>query len=337
MTASWGIVMTVREPAQLVLANVAWHLGTGASEVHVYLDDPDDPVADALEAIPAVRVVPCDAAHWGTAVQTKTRPESINRRQGRNAGHAMARCAVDWLIHLDADEFLLQERPLGHELEAVRELDCELHFPVHERTYAGGAPIDTIFSGIFRTTTKGLNRRSDGRSNDPIIFGTQSPVLHHGVLGHSAGKCAAPTDGDFRLGLHWSFRGLGRERAERYRSTSTRLLHFDGLTRLHWLSKLIRYRDTDPSVLKVPPHRRAQIEIFQDISGDRAALADFHRTLREPDDAALGRLRAFGLLHERAFDPSEVVERVLGHVPDLTPQRFDADLIKAHPGLSALQ
>lgn len=333
MPASWGIVMTVREPSQLVLANVGWHLGTGASEIHVYLDDPKDPVAPPLEALDGVHVTRCDAAHWRDAAQSRRRPDSINRRQGRNAVHAMARCRTDWLIHLDADEFLLQERSLGEELAVTRALDCELHFPVHERVFRRGAAVASIFDGLFRTTTKGLNRRTDGRSNDAIIFGAHLPVLKNGVLAHSAGKCAAPTDSDFRLGLHWSYRGKGRDRAQRYRSTSTRLLHFDGLTRLHWLGKLMRYRDTPPETLTFPPHRRAQIEIFQDIADDAEALAEFHRDLRELDEGAIARLRAFGLLYERPFDPAPVLQTVLGHVPDLSPAGFDAALRHAAPGL----
>lgn len=323
MSASWGIVMTVREPAQLVLANVAWHLGTGAQEIHVYLDDPADPVAARLAALNGVHVTLCDDAHWAEAAQSKQRPASINRRQGRNAVHAMARTGVDWLIHLDADEFLYQDRPLGDELAVARELDCEVHFPVHERLYCRDAPVNSIFDGVFRTTTKGLNRRTDGRNNDAVIFGAHLPVLNNGVLAHSAGKCAAPTGSNYRLGLHWSYRGVGRERAQRYRSTSTRLLHFDGLTRLHWLGKLMRYRNTPLDELKFPPHRRAQIEIFQDIADDPEALAEFHRDLRELDAPALARLRAFGLLYEVPFDPAPVIEKVLGQPLDLTPEKFD--------------
>ena len=333
MSVTWGIVMTVREPGQLVLANVAWHLGTGASEIHVYLDDPGDPVKPQLDALEAVHVTCCDAAHWREAAQSQQRPASINRRQGRNAIHAMARAQTDWLIHLDADEFLFQERPLAGELAVARELDCEVHFPVHERFFRRDAPVLSIFDGLFRTTTKGLNRRTDGRSNDAVIFGAQLPVLNNGVLAHSAGKCAAPTDSDFRLGLHWSYRGKGRERAQRYRSTSTRLLHFDGLTRLHWLAKLMRYRDTPRDELKFPPHRRAQIEIFQDMADDSKALAEFHREFRALDPGAIERLRAFGLLYDVPFDPRPVIQSVLGDVPDLSPERFDADLRRASPGL----
>ncbi|MDA7427256.1 glycosyltransferase family 2 protein [Primorskyibacter aestuariivivens] len=333
MSATWGIVMTVREPAQLVLANVAWHLGTGASEIHVYLDDPRDPIKPQLDALGPVRVTCCDAAHWRDAAQSQQRPASINRRQGRNAVHAMVRANTDWLIHLDADEFLFQERPLANELAVARELDCEVHFPVHERFFCRDVPVHSIFDGLFRTTTKGLNRRTDGRSNDAVIFGAHLPVLNNGVLAHSAGKCAAPTDSDFRLGLHWSYRGKGRDRAQRYRSTSTRLLHFDGLTRLHWLGKLMRYRDTPAEDLKFPPHRLAQIGIFQDIADDPEALAEFHREFRELEPDAIERLRDFGLLYETPFDPVPMLREVLGDVPDLSSESFDRDVRRANPGL----
>lgn len=333
MPHTWAVVMTAKEPAQLVLANVGWHLGTGASEVHVYLDDPDDPVADLLADVPGAIATRCDEAHWRATAPMKRRPDSHRRRQGLNAGQAMARAGTDWLVHLDADEFLWQDRPLGEEMAVVRELDCELHFAVHERLFPRGAPVPSIFSGQFRSSTKGLNRRSDGVDNDAVIFGELAPVLHNGLLAHSAGKHAAPTGSDFRPGLHWSFRGKGRDRAQRYHSTSTRLLHFDGLTRLHWLSKLIRYRDVNPDLIKLPPHRLAQIAAYQDIAGDPAALAAFHRDLREPEAAALDRLRAFGLLFEQPFDPAPTIERVLGCLPDLTPETFDADLRTRLPSL----
>ncbi|TNF22158.1 MAG: glycosyltransferase family 2 protein [Rhodobacteraceae bacterium] len=333
MTQSWAVVMTAKEPAQLVLANVGWHLGTGASEVHVYLDDPDDPVADLLAGVPGAIVTRCDKAHWRATAPSKRRPESHRRRQGLNAEQAMVRARADWLVHLDADEFLWQDRPLGEEMAVVRELDCELHFAVHERLFARGAPVPSIFSGLFRTSTKALNRRSDGVDNNAVIFGPLAPVLNNGVLAHSAGKHAAPTGSDFRPGLHWAYRGKGQDRAQRYHATSTRLLHFDGLTRLHWLSKLIRYRDVNPELIKLPPHRLAQIGVYQDIAGDPVALAEYHRELREPDAVALARLRAFGLLFEPPFDPAPTIARVLGYLPDLTPETFDADLHTRLPHL----
>ena len=333
--ASWGIVMTVHEPAQLVLANVGWHLGTGASEIHVYLDDPEDPVSGALEALGRVRITHCGAAHWHQNAPSGRRPPTHRRRQGLNANHALKRCEVDWLIHLDADEFIVQDRPLGDEMAAVRALDCELYFPVAERIFLRDAPRKTIFDGVFRRCTRAVLRRSDGIDTDEVIFGDHTPYLDQGVLGHSAGKCAVPRGDDFRLGIHWSFRGPGRTRAERFRSTAARLLHFDGLTRLQWLTKLRRYTEYAPADFNVARHRQAQIKLAADVGSAPGGYASIHTELKEagPDFAA--RLRAFGLLEETPFEPGDILREVLGTVPNLDPDAFDAELRRRLPERTA--
>lgn len=336
-SASWGLVMTVNEPQALLLTNLGWHLGTGAAEIHVYLDDPDDPAAPLAEALPGVRVTRCDTAHWARVAPAGKRPPTHRRRQVLNANHALSLSGADWLIHLDADEFLLQTRPLGAELAVARDLDCEVYFPVAERCFLRDAPPASILDGVFRLTTKGLNRRGDGLIADAVIFGDQLPCLVDGVLGHSAGKCAVPRGGDYRIGIHWAYRGTGKQRAERYASTAARLLHFDGLTALHWMAKLVRYADYDPKTLGIAEHRRAQIEAFQRVQGQPGGLAALHRDLKELGPDTLTRLRAFGLLDETPFDPLPVCRAVLAELPDLDPARFDAELVRRAPHLAALE
>lgn len=111
--------MTVDEPAALVMANVAWHLGTGAASVHVYLDRPDDPVEHPLSQVPGVVVTRCTKAHWAR-LAPDGRPLLQMRRQSLNANHArdrmVKRRSADWIVHLDADEFLRQSAPLAREL-----------------------------------------------------------------------------------------------------------------------------------------------------------------------------------------------------------------------------
>ena len=42
---------TVNEPVELVLAFLGYHLALGASEVILFFDDPEDPAAEAAEAV----------------------------------------------------------------------------------------------------------------------------------------------------------------------------------------------------------------------------------------------------------------------------------------------
>lgn len=333
-SASWGVALTAHEPTALLLANVGWHISAGADEVHVYLDDPCDPAAPLLEAIAGVQVTRCDAAHWREAAPSLRRPPTHRRRQALNANHALARCGVDWLVHLDADEFLMQDRPLGQEMAAVRALDCELYFPVAERMYLPG-PQQTIWDGVFRGCTRALIRRGDGIDNDRVIYGDHVECLDFGVLGHSAGKCAVPRDGDYRLGIHWSFRGEGRRRAERFRSTAARLLHFDGLTPLQWWTKLRRYTEYDPADFNVAAHRQRQIDLAAAVGASPEGRELLHRELKECGPDLRARLRALGLLLEVPFDPAPALRDVLGEVPDFSVDAFDADLLRRLPERTA--
>ncbi|KAG1715275.1 hypothetical protein GQR58_000242 [Nymphon striatum] len=161
-------------------------------------------------------------------------------RQSINANHALARSKADWMFHIDADELIWQNAPLGAELAAVAELGAELHLPVQERFYPSAVGTN-IYDGAFRASTK------DRKGFDPQIFGDQSEYLVCGVLGHAAGKCAVPVQDGYSLGVHWGYRGgTGRDhRLPRYGSTAARLLHFDGLTAAALADKLLRYAAHD--------------------------------------------------------------------------------------------
>ncbi|WP_238364084.1 glycosyltransferase family 2 protein [Mesobacterium pallidum] len=328
--ATWAVVLTADEPAALVLANVGWHLGTGAAEVHLYLDRPDDPLA-ALTDVPGLHVTVCDDAHWQALGEG--RPELQMRRQSLNANHAKARCRADWLVHLDADEFVLQDRPLGRELAHVASLDAELNLPAWERAYLG-APEDGLFDGVLRGSTKGRP------GFDDQILGRQRKLRHHGLLAHSAGKCAVPVAGNFRIGIHNAYRGprKGAPRAASYGSTHARLLHFDGLTPLHWHVKMLRYAAHSEAQLTslVSDPRKTQVIRYMRRLAKPGQAAAFHDLLRVLDESACDRLEAFGLLDRAGFDPGPVAERVLHRRLDLSVAGFDAALRARQPELTAL-
>lgn len=329
MPSTWGVVMTVDEPAALVLANVAWHLSVGAREVHVYLDRADNALARALAAMAGVIVTTCDAEYWGAA-RAKSRPELQTRRQTLNANRALARAGVEWLVHLDADEFLWQLRSLGDEMAALAGLGAELTFPVAERCYrlvdgVVQAPDAAPFAGIFRRSNKAKPGFDVG------LYGEMEPLLQHGMLGHAAGKCAVPVGQDFVLAIHWSHRGY-RDRANRsaqFLSTSTVLLHFDGLTPLHWVAKMRRYGAHRPEALAglMSGHRRAQVELVQQSCETLADMLGLQAELQGMGGDAEARFRALGLVEDYAFDPGEALGL------DLTVAGFDRALAARWPGV----
>lgn len=325
--ASWGIVLTADEPEQLVLANVGWHLATGAQEVHLYLDRPDDPVAERLSGIKGVQITFTDDAYWTRTC--KTRPEAQTRRQYHNANGALARSNVGWLAHVDADEFLIQSRPLETELPVVRELECELHFPVSERFYTDTSPPKSLFDGVFRHSTVDWPDNFDSK-----VFGPKRKYLARGVLGHSGGKAAVPTDSDFILGIHSSHKGRKDKdhRSKRFRSTTTRVYHFDGLTPLHWLLK-IAVKSMRADTGRFPKPRLNQMQDFLKHFESRETAMAYHDSLRAMSAPEMERMDAFGLLQRAPFDPAPQIEAALGFCPDLSVSAFDQALTKRYPDL----
>ncbi|ETA52760.1 glycosyltransferase family 2 protein [Ponticoccus alexandrii] len=323
----WAVVMTAREPGALVEANVRWHLGTGAAQVHVYLDRSDDPVAVVLAQIPGCRVTVCDAAHWQALRPRRGAPASQMRRQSLNAAHAQERCEADWLVHLDADEFLWQDSPLGAELPVVAELGAELRFAVLERSLMAGQGQAGLFDGVFRRASPG------DKALDAVIYGALAPHLREGMFSHGSGKCAVPVGQGFRQMVHESYLESGgkRRRAPAWLSTTTRLLHFDGVTPLHWLLKLIRYKGQPLEVQKhiLPPHRLAQIAWMVERMGSLDEALEAEAALHRLTQPQAERLRGFGLLDEGlSFDPG-----ALPDMPDLSVAAFDRALLAQDPAL----
>ncbi|MEO0938181.1 MAG: glycosyltransferase family 2 protein [Pseudomonadota bacterium] len=312
---SWGLVMTAREPAALVEVNVRWHLATGAAAVHVFLDDPTDPARAVLEAIPGCTVTCCDAAHWESLHGAKGRPASQMRRQTLNANKALALAATDWLFHIDADEFIWQDGDFAKELADHHDPQIEVNLPVLERIFPDG-PQQTLFDGAFRATSE---------VEDPeAAFGPFAAMMKRGQYSHGAGKSGVRATTALSLGVHNATRtrkdGTVR-RARKAVSRTARLLHFDGMTPLHWVMKAARYRENPARVAAkvLQPHRQAQLD-WMAVQPDLMAA---HRAMFALTEDRRARLEGAGLLHRIPFAPQEVLG---GACPDLSAAAFDAAL-----------
>lgn len=328
---TWAVVMTVCEPQALVQTNVLWHLATGASAVHVYLDDSDDLAAAGLRGIAGCDVVLCTPAHWRTLNGRKGRPGSQMRRQTLNANAAQGVTAADWLFHIDADEFIWQDGDMRAELAALGRGRTELNLPVLERLFPAQGFADDIFAGAFRASSD--LTEADAR----VAFGEFAPFMKRGQYSHGAGKSAVAVGQGLRSGVHnATIRGQNRwKRAPKQVSRTARLLHFDGLTPLHWAMKSLRYRLNPPEVQQVvlQPHRAAQIEWMLAQGETVRALEQAHAKLFALMPERRDRLAEMDLLAHVPFDPRVVLG---ASAPDLSAAAFDADVKARNPWLAEL-
>lgn len=117
-TPTWGLSATVLASARDTLAFTAYHLQAGAHRIYLYLDAPCPEAIPHLQGHPKVRVTICDAEHWQKV--NNGRPAKHQNRQTLNATHAYhRRVEVEWLIHMDVDEFLVSDQPITAHLAGL--------------------------------------------------------------------------------------------------------------------------------------------------------------------------------------------------------------------------
>lgn len=175
----WGIVATIKAETPAILRFVAYHLELGAHRIYIYLDAPNPEAQEALRDHPKCRVVRCDDGYWARSGQ---RPEMHQPRQTHNATRAYNRAKeVDWLIHMDVDEFLVAGGRIASHLAALPEdIQCARARPME--LLAGGDPQIEV---AFKTFIPAVKQREQIVAHLYPVFGQH---LKGGFLSHIAGK-----------------------------------------------------------------------------------------------------------------------------------------------------
>jgi hypothetical protein len=183
---TWGLVATVKAPAEDILRFAAYHLEAGAHRIYIYLDAPNPTAQTALRDHPKCRVKLCDASHWQS--HKTGRPDKHQLRQSINATRAYRRATeVDWLIHMDVDEFLVPEHSVADSLGAL---------PQRMRT-ARVRPMEALARSAGETGPQAFKAFiPNGPERTAIvqeIYPTFGPFVKGGFVSHVAGKIFART------------------------------------------------------------------------------------------------------------------------------------------------
>lgn len=114
---TWGIVSMVRGQTQDILRFAAHHLDLGADRLYIYLDEPNPEAFTHLDQHPKVHVYLCDDAFWRR--KNRNRPGKHQVRQSTQASYTYRKTDLDWLAHIDVDEFLWTSTPIPALLDRV--------------------------------------------------------------------------------------------------------------------------------------------------------------------------------------------------------------------------
>lgn len=192
---SWGIVSTIKAPRDDILEFAAFHLEAGAHRLYLYLDEDAPDTRAALNAHPRITALHTDAAWWA---KRKGRPDRHQVRQSLNARHANnRRPEVDWLAHIDVDEFLLAPDPIADTLASLPATClCARVRPIEALAPAAPAPADGTDADSADTVFKAFHLDQTARQRaSETCFPTWGAQLSGGFLSHVAGKLF------FRTGL----------------------------------------------------------------------------------------------------------------------------------------
>tara|TARA_R110002074_G_scaffold130836_3_gene272798 strand:+ start:10449 stop:11543 length:1095 start_codon:yes stop_codon:yes gene_type:complete len=333
--SDWGVVCTCREPTQLVVAFAAHYVGLGAREVRLFLDQAQPDLEKILAEIPQVIVQVCDAAYWKDIIG-KPRPETVEYRQLMNIFHAYKSTKVAWLAHFDADEFLHSDVCVDDLLSAQpMEIDFAVVEP-RERAFVQGELQQCLFDGVFRQPLP------HNWGNAPFLFGAAQRFLRQGVLGYPHGKSFVRTGQAIVPGIHTPRRPAShrREKLRGWAVQRARLLHFDGLTSLHWSAKLLRAaaagghhgfkqggRDT---------HRVKQVIRMRRLGNSLQDAWTMHEMLKVVPQDQIDRLRTLAVIEDYTIDPMRDIDALNLSTPiDLSRAAFDRALTAYQPDVSA--
>lgn len=226
---SWGIVATAKAPIGKLWAFAAWHLSQGAARIWLCFDEPDDPAFAQLDH-PRITRIRCDAAHWQAL---GGRPDRHQNRQSKNAAMVYRRAGVDWLAHIDVDEFLWPDRRIAEMLEGLMPDQILCRAEPFEAMHDPRLPDDIYTATAFR----GALKPRHAALRVPVL-GRFAGVLPEAMLSHANGKSF------FRTGvpglqprLHGAFRDGQRLDGPAFQP-GLALLHFHAQDRGAWESAL---------------------------------------------------------------------------------------------------
>lgn len=318
---SYSIVSTMREAPEIVAAFVAHHLTMKADEIFLFLDAPNPEVTEMLADLPRVRVTVCDDAYW-LKIGYRRRPANVVRRQLGNAEQARKLTRSEWLIHIDSDEFLHETGDLVGELASVPDTFTQVKIRNIERCWPKGFQPSHIFDGLLRDQIVG--------QPDLLldVYGQAAQFLHNGFAGYVVGKTAIRVNSARPMKLHVQNREV-RLGEVVYVCTSTILLHFDGLTPLHWISKFLRRLEADQ--MGGSRKRRKQLDFIANSATHEERLA-FFEMLMVLDAPTQTKLAELGALTALKFDPSPAMNAVFpGRAFDLSVENVEKRYVSARP------
>ncbi len=301
----WGTVSLIKAPFEDIARFAAHHIGLGAARVHIYLDAPM-PTSDLafLRRHPALRITTCDADWWSR--QKTPRMQAHQMRQAYVATQCYRRSTLDWLAHIDVDEFLL---PPGNLAEILAQTPPDqaaiLAPPAEQLTPMAGAARGALAQ--FKLTPRDAGQP---KSTLETLYPTFGAYLRGGFISHTEGKLIARTGvPQARFGLH-ALHHQRRPITNKQSHAGLFLGHAHACDLGHF-QRMMRFRLDKGSYRKSRNDQmglRDILQLLQQESGDDG-ITRFYQEVCTARPELIAALRAHDMLLERPLaQPDQIAE-----------------------------
>ncbi|MBE1290946.1 MAG: glycosyltransferase family 2 protein [Rhodobacteraceae bacterium] len=299
-TPTWGVVATIKASAIDILNFVAHHLELGATHVWIYLDAANPEAKAQLKPHPQLTVVRTGDNYWQKTRGKK--PPMHQPRQSFNVRHAYNRAKkVDWLLHIDVDEFLWPDRSITEQLAELPE-ECLVARVRPAEAMASEDKTDVIhFKSFIADST--LRKRIVAE-----IYPNFAPYLNNGFVSHVAGKMFLRTgQKDMAIKIHNVMQN-GQQNPGQVELRDMALLHLHTTGWDHWMQSFAyrhkkgSYRDELGSAVPEDQGGLNLHKLFVHLAEEPDGLRQFFQEVCVATPELRAKLAAHGLLRSHQLD-----------------------------------
>ena len=280
---SFSVVTVLKESLQTTITFVDWYRKLGAQEIILFFDDPEDPAIEHFNGALDVEAIACDPAFWATIGQRADK--KFVKRQNAALNEGYRRAKSQWVLAVDADEYLFSREQRLEDRLAVVDANCRA---ISVETTELVQCVEDNAKRYFRTPMS--------QAQITAVYGDDSWMFRrrNGLVGHYQGKSIIRSgQNNIRLRQHWA------EDRERNKITDTVWRANDGVYLLHyfggdfssWRQKL-EWRNEAWGFAR---YLNNHINRLRDEGAD-AEIALLYKALHETDRKQLEVMEAEGVL-----------------------------------------
>lgn len=299
--ATFSVAIMANETWNVMARITEHYLNRGAEVIYIFWDGPPEilpPQADTK-----LRITICNVAFWERAAGLV--PSSLEDKQDVVYRQALADCGSDWLLVVDADEYLITDRPLCSILDDVPAEVQVLRLPNVEAVWGPGDEFGKAFSSSY------FRRAFLIQALLPLvymIYGIRvGKLMRAGLVGYVAGKSLVRSSGRYdRIGCHCPMKGgkrVGQWAQDVLTAPVPLIAHYDAISQERWREKFRRRFSGEVTAAEMRGSRQNQVDLIRRAAArSDAETARLFRSLYKLNRLQYATLHVLGLAFRRSPD-----------------------------------